>query len=108
MTRRTTFLLPVSLLWAFGAVFVAAQMLVEVPITIKVPVLVHTPEAFADQLADTVTERLAVMLDERLRLPDVDAWQTWHLQLVEWNVIRRAMDEPGGDLDLRIISEWMP
>ena len=101
-----------ALVMAVAAV-TAAQTWVELPTTIKVPVLVHTPEAFAEELADTVTERLAVMLDERERLPDVDAWETWHLQLMEWNLIRRALDGPGGDLpggnlDLRAISEWMP
>lgn len=86
------------------AVSPAAQTWVE--LDTKIPVLVHTPEAFAEELADTVTERLAVMLDERL--PSVDDWRTWHLQLMRWNRMHGAMDGPGGDLDLKAVSEWLP
>ncbi len=92
-----------------AAAVAAAQTWIELPTTVKVPVLVHTPEAFAADLADTVTKRLAVMLDERCPVvPDVADWQTWHLQLMRWHDLYGAMDKPGGDLDLRQVARMMP
>ncbi len=86
----------------------SAQMLVELPIVLKVPVLVHTPEEFAEKLADTVSERVAVMLDERLRCLDVTTWRAWHMRLLKWHDIHGLMDPRGDDLDLRQVARWMP
>lgn len=86
---------------------VNAQTWIELPTTVKVPVLVHTPEAFAADLADTVTERVEAMLDDRSPCPDVADRRAWHLRLLRWRDIYDSMGNPGDPdvLTLRMVAE---